>query len=61
MRRQQNSGMRWPVWSSSPLEIDDDRVTAVVPQPDFAPCFAQRAMDEGLLEANSNGATWMTP
>jgi site-specific DNA recombinase len=43
------------------IEIEDDRVVAVVPQPDFAPFFVKRAMDEGLLEANTNGATGVTP
>jgi hypothetical protein len=27
------------------IEIEDDRVTAVMPQPDFAPFFVQRALD----------------
>jgi site-specific DNA recombinase len=43
------------------IEIEDDRVTAVVPQPDFAPFFVKRAVDEGLLEANTNGAPVVTP
>jgi hypothetical protein len=43
------------------IEIEDDRIIAVVPQPDFAPFFLQRAMAEGLLEANSNGATFVAP
>jgi hypothetical protein len=43
------------------IEIEDDRVIAVVPQPDFAPFFVKRAMDEGLLEADSSGATGVTP
>jgi hypothetical protein len=43
------------------IEIEDDRVTAVVPQSDFAPFFVKRAVDEGLLEANNNGATLVTP
>ena len=43
------------------IEIEDDRVVAVVPQPDFAPFFVKQAMDEGLLEANDNGATKVTP
>jgi hypothetical protein len=36
-------------------------VTAVVPQPDFAPFFVKRALDEGLIEENDNGATGVTP
>jgi site-specific DNA recombinase len=43
------------------IEIEDDRVTAVVPQPDFAPFFVKRALDEGLIEENDNGATGVTP
>jgi DNA invertase Pin-like site-specific DNA recombinase len=44
------------------IEIEDDRVLAVVPQPDFAPFFIKRATDEGLLvEGNENGATGVTP
>jgi DNA invertase Pin-like site-specific DNA recombinase len=43
------------------IEIEDDRVAAVVPQPDFAPFFVKRAMDEGLLEDNDNGAAGVTP
>jgi hypothetical protein len=31
------------------------------PLPDFAPFFVQRAMEEGLLEAHTNGATGVTP
>jgi site-specific DNA recombinase len=38
------------------VEIVDDRVVAVVPQPDFAPFFVARAEDEGLIEDNDNGA-----
>lgn len=37
------------------IEIKDDRVIAVVPQPDFAPFFLERAEEEGLTEANENG------
>jgi hypothetical protein len=43
------------------MAITDDRVAAVVPQPSFGPFFQKPEVDEGLLEANSNGATWMTP
>ena len=43
------------------IEIEDDRVTAVVPQPEFAPFFVRRAQNEGLLEDNSNSATEVTP
>jgi hypothetical protein len=44
------------------IEIEDDRVAAVVPQPDFTPFFMKRAMDEGLIVAdNNNGASDVTP
>jgi hypothetical protein len=43
------------------IAIKDDRVAAVVPQPNFAPFFQKPEVDEGLLEANSNGATELTP
>jgi site-specific DNA recombinase len=56
---EQRNGLARLVFES--IEIEDDRVIAVVPQPDFAPFFVQRAMAEGLLEANSNGAIEMAP
>ena len=31
------------------IEIEDDRVIAVVPQPDFAPFFVKRAWMRGFL------------
>src|SRR5262249_37847026 len=37
------------------VEITDDRVVAVVPQPDFAPFFLARAEADGLTEGNENG------
>ena len=43
------------------VKIEDDLVTAVVPQPDFAPFFVRWALDERLLEADTNGATGVTP
>jgi hypothetical protein len=36
-------------------------MVTVVPEPDFPPFFVQRAMDEGLLAANDNGAMKVTP
>ncbi len=43
------------------IEIEHDRVRAVVPQPDFAPFFVKRAIEGGLLEDNNNGAAEATP
>jgi len=37
------------------VEVVDDRVVAVVPQPDFAPFFVARAEDEGRVADNDNG------
>jgi hypothetical protein len=42
------------------IEIADDRVVAVVPQPDFAPFFVRRAIKEGLLSDNDNSAAEAT-
>jgi hypothetical protein len=50
------AGLRCPT-----VEIRADRVVVVVPQRDFAPFFVQRAVDEGLLAANTSGATDVTP
>ena len=38
------------------VEVTDDRVAAVMPQPDFAPFFVTRVAAEGMLEENENGA-----
>ena len=43
------------------VELVDDRVAAVVPQPDFAPFFAARAAEDGLLADNENGAEEAAP
>ncbi len=37
------------------VEITDDRVVAVVPQPDFAPFFVALATDDAAPEDNANG------
>jgi hypothetical protein len=43
------------------IQGKDDRVMAVVPQRDFAPFFVKRAVVEGFLKANNNGATHVAP
>ena len=43
------------------VELVDDRVTAVVPRPDFAPFFVARAVEEGTLDGNENGADEAAP
>ncbi len=37
------------------VEIEDDRVVAVLPQPDFAPFFVAEAVAAGRLDENGNG------
>lgn len=43
------------------IGIEDNRVIAVVPQSEFVSFFVKRAPDEGLLDANDNGVTGVTP
>ncbi|MDQ4099484.1 MAG: hypothetical protein M3121_03175 [Chloroflexota bacterium] len=37
------------------IEVQNDRVVAVVPQPDFTPFFAVKAADDGMGGGNENG------
>ena len=43
------------------VEIVDDRVVTVVPQPDFAPFFVAQAAAEGMLDGNESGADHSAP
>ncbi|MDP9364285.1 MAG: hypothetical protein M3Q10_08705 [Chloroflexota bacterium] len=43
------------------VEVTDDRVATVMPQPDFAPFFVTRVAIEGMLEENENGADEAAP
>ncbi|MDP9357151.1 MAG: zinc ribbon domain-containing protein, partial [Chloroflexota bacterium] len=38
------------------VEIADDRVTAIMPQPDFAPFFVAEAVEGGRIDGHGNGA-----
>ena len=52
-QRHQSNGTSWRGSSSQSIEVKDDRVVAVVPQPDFAPFFVDRLQRENGGQGNT--------